>query len=114
MAGSLSYPNKVKDVYTKLVFWDDSVSKLYRDNGTQNVLVSAGGHDGIDNDKSFLQFTATSALSSGNIFTLINNSAEKQFSITYDGVVKLKDHSSVPASTPGGLYYKDGELYIGS
>lgn len=113
MPGSLSYPNKVKDAYTKLVFWDDNAEKLYRDNGTKDVLVAAGGHEGIDNDLDYLKFTATETLSSGNILTLINNS-ETQFSVTWDGVVLFKDHDSVPVAVEGGLYYSNGELYIGT
>ena len=39
MAGSLSSPNLVKDVYTKLVFYNSSDGKMYRDNGSNDVEV---------------------------------------------------------------------------
>ena len=39
MAGSLSSPNLVKDVYTKLVFYNSTDGKLYRDNGSADVEV---------------------------------------------------------------------------
>ena len=38
MAGTLSAPNKIKDVYTKLVFRKDD-GNLYIDNGTADQIV---------------------------------------------------------------------------
>ena len=38
MAGTLSAPNKIKDVYTKLVFRGDD-GNLYIDNGTADQIV---------------------------------------------------------------------------
>ena len=112
MAGSLSYPNKVKDVYTKLVFYNSSDGRLYRDDGTTDEKIGAGGHEGINNDLDYLKFSSTETLSTGNIFQLINNETTK-FNITFDGVVVLDDQSSIPTVSDGGIYYKDGELFLG-
>jgi hypothetical protein len=38
MGGSLTSPNKIKDVYKKLVFYDDN--KLKTDNGTADVTIT--------------------------------------------------------------------------
>tara|TARA_B100001939_G_scaffold118047_1_gene102446 strand:+ start:3479 stop:3736 length:258 start_codon:yes stop_codon:yes gene_type:complete len=46
MGGTLSGPNKIKDVYTKLVFIDDN--KLKFDNGTTDVVITS--IDNFDED----------------------------------------------------------------
>ena len=38
MGGSLTSPNKIKDVYKKIVFYDDN--KLKIDNGTADVTIT--------------------------------------------------------------------------
>lgn len=38
MAGSLTSPNKIKDVYKKIVFYDNN--KLKIDNGTADVVIT--------------------------------------------------------------------------
>ena len=38
MGGSLTGPNKIKDVYKKIVFYDDN--KLKIDNGTADVVIT--------------------------------------------------------------------------
>jgi len=38
MGGSLTGPNKIKDVYKKIVFYDDNKLKL--DNGTADVVIT--------------------------------------------------------------------------
>jgi hypothetical protein len=38
MGGTLSSPNKIKDVYTKLVFYDGN--KLKYDNGSSDVIIT--------------------------------------------------------------------------
>tara|TARA_R100000353_G_scaffold155323_2_gene114150 strand:- start:2110 stop:2358 length:249 start_codon:yes stop_codon:yes gene_type:complete len=38
MGGSLTGPNKIKDVYKKIVFYDDN--KLKIDNGTTDVVIT--------------------------------------------------------------------------
>jgi len=38
MGGSLTGPNKIKDVYTKLVFYDGN--KLKYDNGSSDVVIT--------------------------------------------------------------------------
>jgi len=38
MGGTLSSPNKIKDVYTKLVFYDGN--KLKYDNGSSDIIIT--------------------------------------------------------------------------
>ena len=38
MGGTLSKPNKIKDIYTKIVFYDGN--KLKYDNGTADVVIT--------------------------------------------------------------------------
>lgn len=113
MAGSLSHPNKIKDVYKNLVFYKVSDGKYYRDNGTQDVELTIGsGHLGINNSLNWLKFTTTSTISSGNLFEVINNSTS-MFSLDVNGTLKLKEQTSAPSSpNEGELAYIDGALYI--
>jgi|TARA_B100000902_G_C27238207_1_gene878584 hypothetical protein len=46
MGGTLSKPNRIKDVYTKLVFFDDN--KLKFDNGTTDVVITDADNFGED------------------------------------------------------------------
>ena len=46
MGGSLTGPNKIKDVYKKLVFFDDN--KLKIDNGTADVIITDADNFGED------------------------------------------------------------------
>ena len=46
MGGSLSKPNKIKDVYKKIVFFDDN--KLKIDNGTADVIITDADNFGIN------------------------------------------------------------------
>ena len=46
MGGSLSKPNRIKDVYTKLVFFDNN--KLKFDNGTTDVVITDADNFGED------------------------------------------------------------------
>lgn len=113
MAGSLSYPNKVKDVYKNLIFYKDSDGKYYRDNGTQDVeLVIGGGHTGINNDLSWLKFTTTSTVTSGNLFELVNNGTS-MFSLDVNGTLRLKSQSSAPTANTGSVYFSGTNLYLG-
>ena len=54
--GTLSAPNKIKDVYTKLIFKGDD-GNLYLDNGSADVLVQSLPLQGVS--------TGTSAPTSG-------------------------------------------------
>tara|TARA_R100000406_G_scaffold75408_1_gene55838 strand:- start:73 stop:417 length:345 start_codon:yes stop_codon:yes gene_type:complete len=113
MAGSLSHPNKIKDVYKNLVFYKDSDSKFYRDNGTTDVELNlGGGHAGINNSLAWLKFTTTSVVNSGSLFELNNNSANV-FKIDTNGTLTLKNQGSEPTAIEGGLYYRNGNLYLG-
>lgn len=111
MAGSLSFPNKVKDVYKNLVFLKDG--RYYRDDGTQDVeLVIGGGHTGINNDLSWLKFTTTSTVSSGKLFEIENDSTSI-FSLDVNGTLKLKSQSSAPTASTGALYFNGTSLHLG-
>tara|TARA_Y100001951_G_C11223205_1_gene230051 strand:- start:268 stop:618 length:351 start_codon:yes stop_codon:yes gene_type:complete len=115
MAGSLSYPNKVKDVYKNLVFYKDADGKYYRDNGSSDVeLVIGGGHTGINNSLAWLKFTTTSTVNSGNLFEVINDS-DSIFSIDVDGTVQLTKQASSPTASTGALHYNanTNALYLG-
>ncbi len=46
MGGSLSKPNRIKDVYTKLVFYENN--KFKTDNGTQNVDITSADNFSAD------------------------------------------------------------------
>ena len=46
MGGSLTSPNKIKDVYKKIVFYDDN--KLKIDNGTTDVVITDAENFGED------------------------------------------------------------------
>jgi len=119
MAGFLT-DNVISTAYTSLIF-RKSDNKLYYDNGTADVevldLTGIGGTD-ADNDGRF-EFESTdsasvsSALTSGNLAQFSNDNDIK-FSIDYNGVLKLKEQAGIPTAVEGGIYYKDGEFYVGS
>jgi hypothetical protein len=46
MGGSLTKPNKIKDIYTKLVFFDDNKFKI--DNGSADVIITDADNFGED------------------------------------------------------------------
>lgn len=46
MGGSLTSPNKIKDVYKKIVFYDDN--KLKVDNGTADVVITEADNFSAD------------------------------------------------------------------
>ena len=46
MGGSLTKPNRIKDVYTKLVFYENN--KFKTDNGTQNVNITSADNFSAD------------------------------------------------------------------
>ena len=46
MGGTLTGPNKIKDVYTKLVFYDGN--KLKYDNGTADVIITEADNFSAD------------------------------------------------------------------
>jgi len=102
MAGTLSSPNKIKDVYTKLVWYNTSDSKFYRDNGTTDVEVPVGSDLVTGN---ILKHQTSSTVSSGDLFQILNNSTQV-FSIDYQGAVHLKPRTSAPTdNSEGTMYY---------
>lgn len=104
MAGSLSSPNLVKDVYTKLVWYNTSDGKMYRDNGTDDVEVLPDLIDG-----NILKHNTSSTVSSGDLFQILNNSTEV-FSVDYQGAVHLKPRTSAPTdNAEGTMYYNSSE-----
>jgi len=46
MGGSLTKPNRIKDVYTKLVFYDGN--KLKYDNGSSDVIITEADNFSAD------------------------------------------------------------------
>tara|TARA_R100001510_G_C7655288_1_gene214382 strand:- start:3906 stop:4247 length:342 start_codon:yes stop_codon:yes gene_type:complete len=104
MAGSLSSPNLVKDVYTKLVWYNTTDGKFYRDNGSSDVEVLPNL---VDNN--ILTHKTGSTISSGDLFRIINNSTEV-FSVDYQGAVHLKPRTSAPSdNSEGTIYYNSSE-----
>lgn len=101
MAGSLSSPNLVKDVYTKLVWYNTSDGKMYRDNGSTDVEVLPDLVVG-----NILKHQTSSSVSSGDLFQILNNST-KVFSVDYQGAVHLKPRTSAPADNSEGTIYYD-------
>ena len=110
MAGSLSSPNLIKDVYTSLVF-RKSDNKFYYYSGSDDVELL--DLDKLDNFVEGSKLTYNSpALTSGNIFELDNNSTEV-FSVDYAGVLKFKTQGSAPTAVTGGLYFDGTNIYLG-
>ena len=104
MAGSLSSPNLVKDVYTKLVFYNSTDGKLYRDNGSNDVEVLPDLIQG-----NILKHQTSSTVSSGDLFQILNNSTEV-FSVDHQGAVHLKPRTSAPTdNSEGTIYYNSNE-----
>jgi len=102
MAGSLSSPNQIKDVYTKLVWYNTGDSKFYRDNGTADVEVPVGS-DLVTGD--ILKHQTAGTVTSGDLFQILNNSTEV-FSVDYQGAVHLKPRTSAPSdNSEGTIYY---------
>lgn len=112
MAGSLSSPNLVKDVYTKLVFYNSTDGKLYRDNGSADVEVLPDLIQGSFNQ--ILKHQTGSTVTSGDLFQILNNSTEV-FSVDYQGAVHLKPRTSAPTdNSEGTVYYNslEGSLIV--
>ena len=101
MAGSLSSPNLVKDVYTKLVWYNTSDGKMYRDNGSADVEVLPDLVSG-----NILKHQTSSSVSSGDLFQILNSSIEV-FSVDYQGAVHLKPRTSAPSDNSEGTVYYD-------
>jgi hypothetical protein len=104
MAGSLSSPNLVKDVYTKLVWYNTTDGKMYRDNGTSDVEVLPNLVTG-----NILKHQTGSTVTSGDLFQILNNST-KVFSVDYQGAVHLTPRTSAPSdNAEGTVYYNSSE-----
>ena len=104
MAGSLSSPNLVKDVYTKLVWYNATDGKMYRDNGSNDVEVLPKLVDGNS-----LKHQTSGTVSSGDLFEILNNN-DKVFSVDHQGALHLKPRTSDPTNnTEGTVYYNSSE-----
>ena len=104
MAGSLSAPNLVKDVYTKLVWYNTTDGKMYRDNGSTDVEVLPNLVTG-----NILKHQTGSTVTSGDLFQILNNST-KVFSVDYQGAVHLTPRTSAPSdNAEGTVYYNSSE-----
>jgi len=106
MAGSLSSPALVKDVYTKLVFYNSSDGKFYRDNGSSDVEVPI--NEGLI-DGNVLVHQTSGTVSSGDLFKILNSSTGV-FSVDYEGAVHLKPISGTPSdNSEGTVFYSSSE-----
>lgn len=101
MAGSLSSPHLVKDVYTKLVWYNTTDGKMYRDNGSSDVEVLPDLVDG-----NLLKHQTSGSVTSGDLFKILNNSTGV-FSVDYQGAVHLKPRTSAPSDNSEGTIYYD-------
>ena len=118
MAGSLSGPNKVKDVYTKLVFYDDISGKFKRDNGTTDViqkdlLTVVGGTVNEGLTESVKRVFDGDGV--GSPLWVGTNSLQVagDLTVTVAGTLNLADKSSEPSSpTLGDISMVNGRLYV--
>ena len=107
MGGSLTgSSNRIKDVYTKLVFYNTSDGKFYRDTGTESGDVELVVGDDLVGTDNILKHNTGSTLSSGDIMQILNNSSEV-FSIDHQGALHLKGLSSAPTDNDAGTLYYD-------
>jgi hypothetical protein len=74
MGGSLSKPNRIKDVYTKLVFFDNNQLKF--DNGTTDVVITDA--DGF-NQGTVAELTDTNITSPQNSALLKYDSSSQKW-----------------------------------
>ena len=95
MAGTLSSPNKIKDVYTKLVWYNTSDSKFYRDNGTADVEVPVGSSLVTGN---ILKHQTASTVTSGDLFQILNNNTSDHTKRIYE--IGEEDQNKPPGA-PG-------------
>ena len=118
MAGSLSGPNKVKDVYTKLVFYDDISGKFKRDNGTTDViqkdlLTVVGGTVNEGLTESVKRVFDGDGV--GSPLWIGKNSLQVagDLTVTVAGKLNLADKSSEPSSPNlGDISMINGSLYV--
>jgi hypothetical protein len=89
MGGSLTSPNKIKDVYKKIVFYDDD--KLKIDNGTTDVDIT------INADSSSISNLEVDNLKSGVLDTDITSVAETDTTIPSAKAVKTYVDSKTTA-----------------
>jgi|TARA_R100001530_G_scaffold107332_1_gene75057 hypothetical protein len=107
MGGSLTgSSNRIKDVYTKLVFYNTTDGKFYRDTGTETGDVEVVVGDDLVGVDNILKHNTSSTLSSGDIMQILNNDAEV-FSIDHQGALHLKAFSSAPTDNGAGTLYYD-------
>ena len=112
MGGSLTgNANRVRDVYKKLVFYNSTDEKFYRDNGIQDVELPIAS-DFINASDDYFRFSTSATLTSGNVVEFRNNT-DTVFSVDYQGVAVLKGRSSVPSVVANGLYSDGDNLYFG-
>ena len=109
MAQSLSYPNKIKDVYHKIVFTTadsgtDSVPLYRTDVGTQTdteVTTIANLSE------------VTFSLSDGESMFNLKNYAQDKFTVYSNGSFKMFENSSSGTPIRGHIKNVNGKLYLG-
>jgi len=96
------------------LWYDLTNNKLKNYDGSSWGLISGAASALQDTD--FL-FTAESEISSGHLAKFQNKdsvgSSVDIFTVRYDGVIELKNQSTTPTATEGGMYYNGDNLYIG-
>ena len=92
------------------LWYDLTASELKLYNGTAWGPIGAGNLQNLTD--TLFKFTATPALTSGNVFEFINGSTSF-LSLNYEGVLQFRDHDSTPTATEGGMYFENNDLFIG-
>lgn len=103
MGGSLTSPNKIKDVYKKLVFNENN--QLKTDNGTANVVITIDADNNtisnleVDNLKSGVLDTDLSSVAETDT-TLVSAKAIKNYVDTQIAAITLDALSNLNITTP--------------
>jgi hypothetical protein len=106
MGGSLTSPNKIKDVYKKIVFYDDNKFKI--DNGSSDVVITSAENFSSDTEQTLVNKTINADdntisnlevdnLKSGVLDTDITSVAETDTTIPSAKAVKTYVDSQVTA-----------------
>ena len=95
MGGSLTSPNKIKDVYKKLVFNENN--QLKTDNGTANVVIT------IDADNNTISNLEVDNLKSGVLDTDLSSVAETDTTLVSAKAIKNYVDTQIAAITLDAL-----------
>jgi len=112
MGGSLTSPNKIKDVYKKLVFYEDN--KFKTDNGTANVVITTAENFAsdteatltnktIDADNNTISNLEVDNLKSGVLDTDLSSVAETDTTLVSAKAIKNYVDTQIAAITLDAL-----------